>query len=100
MPATEHRAYAGPGNAGSHHRRYADPPSNGRCSLPQRHVVQPAGNVFLLHAKNNEVEGTTTPFDPAGDGFVFTAAEIEQYLCRKTFAQDAYLANLKYQAAA
>ncbi len=59
-----------------------------------------AGNVFLLHAKNNQVKGTTTPFDPAEHGFVFTAAEIEQYLRRTTFASDAYRANLKYHAAA
>jgi hypothetical protein len=59
-----------------------------------------AGHVFLLQSHYNQCAGKTEPYDPAADGFVFTAAQIEEHLRRSQLVHDAFSSSLRYESAA
>jgi hypothetical protein len=66
----------------------------------ERIEMRRAACVYLYQVQQKKAAGTTEPYDPACDGFVFTAAQIEQHLYREQLYSDALSANLKYHSAA
>jgi hypothetical protein len=59
-----------------------------------------AGRIYRLHARQNKLEGKSEPYNPAADGFVFTAAQIEEYLRRENLHQAAFAAGNQHSSAA
>lgn len=55
----------------------------------ERVEMQEAMSIMLLHKEENRKAKVATDYNPQGDGFVFSLAEIESRLHRKTRAKDA-----------
>jgi len=66
----------------------------------ERIEMRRAACIYLYQVEQNKAAGNTEPYDPATDGFVFTAAQIKQHLYREQLYSDARNANLKYRSAA
>jgi hypothetical protein len=55
---------------------------------------------YHLHAEENKASGKIEPYNPADHGFVFTTAEIEQYIYREHRDKQAYQTACAYKSAA
>jgi hypothetical protein len=63
-----------------------------RC-FKEKLEMQRAARHYHLHAEQNKVAGKSEPYNPAADGFVFTTAEIEQFIYREYRDNESYYAK-------
>ena len=61
----------------------------------EQEEMQLAGKVYLLHAKTSQ-----EPYEPSRDGFVFTNAQIQTHLRRKSLIEETWKRDGTYPAAA
>jgi hypothetical protein len=58
-----------------------------------------AARHYHLHEQENEEAGKTEPYNPAADGFVFTTAQVEQFVYREDRGKQAYWADCAHRSA-